>query len=189
MDIRHHHLVVSFTLVAGVAFTPTPSAAWSLFKSDASKYQNECRKACVEDSFSRAQAREIQQRCSAKCDDLPLSPRDLWDAYDSCEDRNQQYRDFYQKNSAAIATCESALDAELEKCRKRFSPPSRARSSEYVPGEFANAYRLEKELESCERSARNSKSNQCDSLATEKIVKESIYSPRECSRPAVSRPR
>lgn len=73
-------------LFVGLVVVTLPVAAfpWSLFNSDASKYRDECRAKCIEDSFGKAGAREIEQRCSTKCNGLPTSPRREWSDYDHC---------------------------------------------------------------------------------------------------------
>jgi len=71
-------------LAGTMLFGPSKANAWSLFNSDASRYRDECYEKCVEDSFGRAGAREINQRCSNKCDSLPESPRVEWARYDRC---------------------------------------------------------------------------------------------------------
>jgi hypothetical protein len=73
-------------LFVGLVVVTLPVAAfpWSLFNSDASKYRDECRAKCIEDSFGKAGAREIELRCSSKCDSLPINPKREWAAYDRC---------------------------------------------------------------------------------------------------------
>ncbi len=75
---------VRFFVGLFVITLPVAAFPWSLFNSDASKYRDECYAKCIEDSFGKAGAREIEQRCSTKCRGLPKSPRREWSDYDHC---------------------------------------------------------------------------------------------------------
>jgi len=203
---KKNHLVASASAMVVLLLGSSSVAAWSLFNSDASKYRNECRKACVEDSFGRAQAREIQMRCSAKCDDLPLSPRDQWDTFDSCESNKERYNAFYSKNSSLLQKCESDLNRRAEQCRQRALTSSTGNTSRHSGGEDSslafhrraaeagmNAIRSpqfdEYVTNQCRDTALKALSSECRSVRMDQVLVDYSHQQKDCSRPTVARPR
>ncbi len=117
MSIRAIALIV----VLLTALAPINKAiAWPW--SDSSKYRNECRQACIEDSFGKARAVEISQRCSNKCDSLPISPRDEWNRYESCLARKAEQNSAIDTYERIRPGCEreekELIDKKYLNCRK-----------------------------------------------------------------------
>lgn len=135
--------------------------------SDSSKYKNECHQSCVEDSFGRAGAREIEMRCANKCDHLPLSPGDQWKHYDECAPRldrlHKEMLDEKKRGEGASANCEKLLQSRLKKCDGAH-------------------WSLE---ESCRFSAKQSLPGECYLTPTNAIY-ESVA--ESCKKPLVARP-
>lgn len=153
--------------------------------SDAAKYKNECTKACVEESFGKAKALEINQRCGSKCDHLPLSPKDQWDKYDYCEKLAKDHRDFYQKFGNQLSTCDTERDQKMTECKKKNGLNTTNTPKEYVPGQIYKAHLLEQGLENCKQEVNASESAICRQLYIDRI---SIGSLPTCSKPEVKRP-
>lgn len=120
--------------IALVILAPFNATAWPW--GDASKYRSECRQACIEDSFGKAKAAEISQRCSNKCDGLQLSPRDQWYWHEKCLSDKAQY-DAYE---AIRPKCESELK-DLEKLKEtKFSNCMKDKyASEYLCKSSSNS--------------------------------------------------
>jgi hypothetical protein len=205
---KKNHLVASVSAMVVLLLGSSSVAAWSLFNSDASKYRNECRKACVEDGFGRAQAPEIQMRCSAKCDDLPLSPRDQWDAFDACESEKERHKAFYAQNSSLLKMCEVELDTRERQCQ-RTALSSTAGSGPRPSGREDPAFEFHRKAieagqnavrhtpqykdfvkDQCRDKAHKERSSECVSLGLEKIRVDFFQERRGgCSPPTVARPR
>lgn len=131
---------------------------------DASKYRNECKRTCIEDSFGKANAREIDMRCSSKCNVLPYSPKDQWEFYDHCTSFKNERRLRMLKLEPLRIGCESTLNKKLKGCEKD---------------------KLYKEI--CEREIKQSESNECKEAWIAKM--EHDYADKtECNQPEVRRP-
>ena len=86
--------------------------------SDSAKYRNECYQACVEDSFGKAKVNEINQRCSNKCNTLPVSPRVQWESYDRCSSNIQDKYDKMVKSESIREGCQLDLARKSKQCDK-----------------------------------------------------------------------
>jgi hypothetical protein len=176
-----------FAILLSCIFFNSEVQAFNFPWSDSAKYRRECTKSCIEDSFGKAKALEINQRCSNKCGHLPLSPKDIWDAYDHCDSIQKKYQFFYQKYGAELATCDAEKDQKSLLCKKKYGPlPDGKQSSGYLPGQVYKDYLREEALEDCQRENNYSTSKQCHQLNLERI---SIGAPVECSKPRIQRPR
>ena len=109
-----HYLSIVVTLSI---FAPINTYAWPW--SDSSKYRNECRQACIEDSFGKAKALEISQRCSNKCDGLPLSPRDQWYWYEKCLSDKEEYEAYERIRPRCEKERNDLRDSRYSSCMKK----------------------------------------------------------------------
>ena len=175
--------------VAGFLLLPS-CFAFDLPWSDATKYRTECRRSCIESSFGKGKAPEINMRCSAKCDHLPISPREEWNNYDHCEARNQEHRDFYTNKAGLITRCDQAQELRLEECRRRYGRKGNVKpATRYVPGSIADDYMRDQGLEECQRTAKQNDSPECRQIFIEKITVDTLRRPSDCTKPSVARPR
>lgn len=175
------------TVLFGCSLLNAKAQAFNFPWSDSAKYRRECTKACIEESFGKAKAFEINQRCSSKCDHLPLSPKEVWEAYDHCMSAQKQYIDFYKKNIAQLDSCEAEKAQKLTICKKSYgSSPDSQRSGGYIPGQVYKDHLREQALEKCQLDVSESVSKQCHQLT---IARISIGGPIECAEPKIPRPR
>lgn len=110
---------LSLSIAFSLMFCTSLAYAWPW--GDSSKYRNECYQACVEDSFGKAKANEINQRCSNKCNSLPISPRIQWDTYDHCVAYKQEKYDKMIKSQSVRESCQQDFERKSKRCDKEES--------------------------------------------------------------------